>query len=377
LDFLYPDGRRLLGHELAHALQQGQADPPKGALRIDAGLGHHEADADAPEQGSSRAPGAAIRIAVGTLQRKPTSVRLLSATVDAEIEEAKRAAGDAAIAEFRSWGAGSDADNQTRALELARTTSYAMSGKSLAEASEREVEDVWHAITGSTGYKRARVQSVLGGAFLRMYLDGKVDPSVVTDAGEEIAASPEFARLAAALQGHLAHQRIDPAKAESQITSRADAYLRARLAHRGIAFRYELNAVIGGVSGVGATGATAAPAGSVLRYTVTVEFSDSYDFKNRRSGAYERYRKHLAALLFAGMYPDFWEAYWREATGVRRTTSLDKAAIFASYMYAVEEKGWTPGPLPWRVAIPMRGSVPLTGRPSGPNPARSTQPARK
>jgi hypothetical protein len=295
-------------------------------------------------------PTAAVALAAGD-----AAASLAGAAPD--LAKLKRAAEDRAIAAFREQGAGGESENRARALATARATSYAMSGKSLAEATERDLADAWQAIAGEIGYKRARVQSVLGGAFLRMYLDGKVDDALVAAAGEEIAAAPEFAKLAADVQSHLARSPIDPANPEPELKARADGYLRSRLKHGGIAFRYELNPVIGGIGGVAAKEATSTAADGAIAYTIGVELTDTYDFQNKRTGEYDRYRRRLAALLAAGRYEDFWEAYLREAFGVRRITTLDSAALFASFMYAIEAKGWTPGALTWRVVVPMRGSV--------------------
>ncbi len=130
----------------------------------------------------------------------------------------------------------------------------------------------------------------------------------------------------------------------------------------GLAFRYELNAVIGGVGSVEVTKVDAivhsAGGQTQVWYALHLTFHDTYDFDNTRSGVYDLYRKRLAKLLADGRYPDFWEAHGRETLGLGGTTGLDAAALFASFMYAIEQVGWTPGPLPWQVTVPVTGTIP-------------------
>jgi hypothetical protein len=350
------DAAALLMHELAHVVQQERVRVGEGAAVADAGdLAEREANLLAA---GSLAPADLTPDSRPLIRRKPAA----GAPASRLVTELRRAVEDEAIAQYRDLGVGTEAENWAKALETARTTSYVMTAKSSAEHAERDVADAWHAIEGGTGYKRARVQSRLGGAFLRMYLDGAVDPSVVAAAGDEIAQSPEFAKLSNDLQRHLEKQQISAANAPERVQQLASAYLNQRLRRGGISFRYELNAVIGGATGVEVPEVTATASDAGLDYVVKVEFLDTYDFENKRGGQYDAYRKRLAALLAAGSYPDFWEAYLREVTGVRRTTGLDDAALFAAFMYAIEKKGWTPGPLPWRVSVPISGHVRLRRR---------------
>jgi hypothetical protein len=83
---------------------------------------------------------------------------------------------------------------------------------------------------------------------------------------------------------------------------------------------------------------------------------DTYDFGNKRSGVYDEYRKQLANHLAKNEYEKFWTDFRSEASG-KGKTKLDEAAVFASFMYAIEKKGWTPGPLPWEVTILIKGTV--------------------
>ena len=260
-------------------------------------------------------------------------------------------------------GEGTEEEVKARALSHAYEVSWAMSGKSSGEAAMRAARGAYAWATDDESYKPARVQSTLGGAYLRMYLAGKVDTATVSATGVEMGASPEFAKLTAGVHTALAALKpsADTATAQEQIREAAQAYLDKRMKYGGLAFRYELNAVIGGVGAVEVTRVDllALPTASGMQrfYVLHLTFRDAYDFDNSRSGVYDAYRKKLAKLLADGRYPDFWEAYGRETIGLGYT-GLDSAAIFASFMYALEKAGWTPGPLPWEVTVPLTGTIP-------------------
>ena len=253
-------------------------------------------------------------------------------------------------------------------LRHAREVSYLMQAKSEGESAESWVEEEVKKIRGTTGSKPRRVQSFLGGAFLRMYLDGKVDSKTVEKAGEEIHDSPEFKKLAEELnkylQGSIDTHHLTKAEPE-KLRSLADQHLKAIKKSRGIAFRYTLNAVIGGVTGVEVKSVThlqdkTVPEGTASTYRVDINFSDTYDFQNKRTGEYDRYRKQLAKYLVANDFDKFDDAYEREAQPIIKSwhhTKLDNAAVFASYMYALEVRGWTPGGLPWDVTIPAEITI--------------------
>ena len=119
----------------------------------------------------------------------------------------------------------------------------------------------------------------------------------------------------------------DTATAQEQIREAAQAYLDKRMKYGGLAFRYELNAVIGGVGAVEVTRVDLLPlptaSGMQRFYVLHLTFRDAYDFDNARSGVYDVYRKKLAKLLADGRYPDFWEAYGRETIGLGYT-GLDR-----------------------------------------------------
>ncbi len=266
---------------------------------------------------------------------------------------------------------------RTEYLTYARAVSYGMQAKSEGEGGFAKVKEELRKLgVGGHDAKPTRVQSVLGGAFLRMYLDGKVDPATVAQAGEEIGQSAEFKRLSVELNQHMQatidrlHVRtIDPAK----LAKMADKHLKSVKAKSGIAFRVTLNAVIGGVTDVAVKSAVylgdvsgSKEAGG--RYRVDITFYDVYDFENKRSGEYDRYRKELARCLLADEFEQFEKLYSQEAhhpfDDKMRKTKLDNAAVFASYMYALEKKRWTPGGLSWNVTVPAEVIlVPATQQP--------------
>jgi hypothetical protein len=248
-------------------------------------------------------------------------------------------------------------------LEYARRVSYLMQGKSAAESAANWIEGALRKV-GVGSDKLPRVQSYLGGAFLRMYLDGKKDPSIIADAGLEIAESPEFKRLSEELNKFLqAHvDQLKPAKIDPEkLRALADQHLKHIRATTGIAFRYTLNAVIGGVTGVAVQSVShlndvTTPNGTASKYRVSITFFDTYDFENRRHGEYDHFRKELTRYLIANDFDRFHSVYDREAhhpfDEKMHKTHLDNAAVFASFMYALEQKGWTPGGLKWDVTVP-------------------------
>jgi hypothetical protein len=251
-------------------------------------------------------------------------------------------------------------------LEHAYEVSYLMQGKSGAETALDWVE---HVFSDNNKRKPPRIQSFLGGAFLRMYLDHKVDPDIVQTAGAEIGQSPEFAKLQAEMttkcQAELPGVHTKHTLTEQIAALYGKDLDRIRKKH-GIAFKYTLNPVIGGVTGVKVSGARIVgktPKGKNVEvsYDVDVVFSDVYDFTNKRQGVYEAYRKRLALLLAFNDFSEFEKEYFTEVQpiGKFRANHLDNAAVFASFMYALEKKGWTPGGLPWEVTVPMHGTVTL------------------
>jgi hypothetical protein len=83
---------------------------------------------------------------------------------------------------------------KARYLNYARATSYAMWTKSRGESGVNLIEEFFYDKDehGGEDLKQEPVQNHLGGKFLRMYLDHKVDKETVKEAGEYIAESPRF-----------------------------------------------------------------------------------------------------------------------------------------------------------------------------------------
>jgi RHS repeat-associated protein len=275
----------------------------------------------------------------------------------------------------------SEATARRAALDEAYATSYVMSGRFGAESTLRDVEDLKAKLTGDKKYTRRSVSSTLSGTFLRLYLDhDEMDQATADQAGQEIRASKTFAGLETdvqtVLRGKQATLRADTI--EEQLKTRSGTYLENRRTTKGIEFRGELNPIIGGVSGgitvdkATVTSMTKTKKGLKIDYRLDVTITDTYNFGNSRKGEYDKYRKTLASLLVAGKYNEFNIAYHKEALGLPgRQTKLDKAAVFASYMYALEKKGWTDkSGVTWHTTIPMTGSV-VIPMPKEPKPTRS------
>lgn len=272
-------------------------------------------------------------------------------------------------------------------LEYARGISYAMQGKSTAQSLWRETRETF-------GKKGEWEPSALGGAYLRMYLDGKTDADVVAEGGKEIGADAQFQTqvvkvLTDYLQSQATHGRVG-ARPPERLRLLGDQHMKSILKHPGIALRKELNVIIGGVQSIAVESMTlmdehSAGQGSVARYLVNIRIGDVYHFNNHREGEQDAFRKKLAGLLRMRDFDKFEAAYNAEATlGLgggtympamphifsSRATHLNDAAIFACFMYALEMNGWT-HELPWDVMIPVQitlsfptphhGSKPLHG----------------
>lgn len=245
-------------------------------------------------------------------------------------------------------------------LKHALQVSYAMQGKSALDSTVRFFKDLTAKASDDKTYKRDKVQSFLGGTFLRMYLMNRVDESAVESARKEMAVSPEFKGLSEGLHAKIEKAVKSGTTSQAGIEKTAKQYIAAK--GKGFAFRAELNAVIGGVTGMEVTGVQVLSQQNtkkgVLAYQVNVKFNDTYDFENKRTGEYDKYRKHLAQLLKDKKFQEFEESYVREAFDMEgRKTSLDKAGVFASYMYALEKAGYTEGGVDWSVTLPITGTV--------------------
>ena len=259
-----------------------------------------------------------------------------------------------------------DQEKKSLYLEYARGVSYAMEGKS-------EAQSMWRRAFGKKGDWDP---SPLGGAFLRMYLDGKTDPEVIAAAGKEIGGDEQFQTkvvkvLTDFLQAQVSLGRLRKEESD-RIRLLGDQHLKAILKKPGIELRKELNVIIGGVEAIGVDSATfisdtPTDTGSIAKYRVDIRIGDEYHFKNIRHGEQDKFRRELAGYLHARRFGKFEDAYNAESSvGIgtsyipalphfsgARKTHLNDAAIFACFMYALEVNGWTRG-LRWDVVIPVQ-----------------------
>ena len=248
--------------------------------------------------------------------------------------------------------------NRFRALKYAWGVSYAMTAQFRTQRAWRGLEK-W---AKGDNYKDYPVESPLSGAFLRMYLEHKVDSSVMSQVSEELQQEPAFKELQSNIQSRISKMGMIVTKegGDKLVMKRTSVYLNYKKSKDGIKFRYEMNPIIGGVSGVEVVGAniTQTDLGDKIRvgYQVDVKFRDTYDFSNERSGVYEKFRKELSGYLDKGDYQKFWAAYGKEEKPWSRKLKLTNAQVFASFMYAIEKQKWTPGPLAWDVTVPFKGS---------------------
>lgn len=202
-------------------------------------------------------------------------------------------------------------------------------------------------------------KSSLGGDMLRMYLRGQVDHSVVSKIAAEVAASDSFSGLTDLVAGSLrlkANRDFKSLPSAKQIETESRRFLKEWKKNHGIAFRGKLNPVVGGVTQVDVVGpariisTSTTDKTSTIDFQINVSFQDRYDFNNTRTGAYETYRQHLYSLLLKGEYLTFAADYHSEFY----LGSLGKLRVFASFMYAIERFGLTPGALTWSTVVPMR-----------------------
>jgi len=348
-------GQRLLVHELTHVVQSQQGrvpasrgieiSRPSDALELEASAAYEQTAARGPTTMASAADAAPTRAASGMLLRQHTpELRDLFPT-KARIQE---------IA------------NRELALRVARVGAKAMTVRYTAERGARAAKEAYASATGDNGFKAGRVQSPLGGKFLEMYLDHSVDPSAVAAAGLEIQREPNFKKLEAELKAkiHQLEKHLATEGGDERLLETARKHFKGAMKH-GVEFKYETNTIIGGVANIEVRDAAlihqdsdGEGLGETMQseYVINVTFKDSYDFSNRRTGIYDQYRKRLAAHLAKNEYEKFWVDFKNEASG-KGKSKLDEAAVFASFMYAIEQKGWTPGPLPWEVTIPIKGTV--------------------
>lgn len=268
-----------------------------------------------------------------------------------------------------------DAGKKESYLKYARSVSYGMEAK----AAEQQLEHLF----GGKG----QVQSGLGGAMLRMYLDGKKDPDTIAQAGKEIGEDEQFYALVVKevsdyLQAQVAHNKLQKSETD-KMRLLGDQHLRAIKKHRGIELRKHLNPVIGGVGSIAVksvtyVGEASTVKGTVRTYRANILIGDSYNFHGHRGGEQATLRTKLARYLKARDYDKFEATYNSEVSfglgtgylpsphsGIKKT-HLDDAGAFACFMYALEDNHWT-SPLHWDVVIPV--DITLTFAPS---PAATT-----
>lgn len=266
---------------------------------------------------------------------------------------------------------------KTQYLDYANEVSYAMQGVSTVQSGIRQwekVRDVFQSTPGS----QTQVDSYLGGKFLRMYLEHKTDPGTIRAAGEEIKRSDKFATLTKDLQTVL-QKTLTVAKAsDTDIRQIATAFLnherqkkatkndKGDIVKGGIVFGGGLNVIVGGITGLEVssvqTKTLKEKEAIKIYYTVLVKISDAYEFDNDRSQYpdVDAYRHKLAFLLKSKQFSAFEDAYQNEVLPWRsHKTAISKVNVFASYMYALEQANYTPGPLPWSVLLPVKGTVVL------------------
>jgi hypothetical protein len=178
--------------------------------------------------------------------------------------------------------------------------SYIMQGKSAGESTIRYYNDLRASLTDNRSYNQQKVQSFLGGKFLRMYLENKVDQGAVMAASKEIKNSPEFAKLNEELKSRLQTKLASQKTSQADIKRVTEDFLRKKL-RRGFGFKTELNTVIGGATGLEVNTVhinLSSTEGEVkMEYNIFIKISDTYDFNNRRSGEYEKFRQKLVLLL--------------------------------------------------------------------------------
>jgi RHS repeat-associated protein len=200
--------------------------------------------------------------------------------------------------------------NKKLALLHAWSVSYLMTGKSQTEKMSRNISEKVADYRNDTNYQKPRVQSVLGGAFLRMYLKNEVDQNIINKVGEEIKNEPNYTKLERGVNSKInaLGKKLLNSNTDSLIESVVSKYFNREVS-KGLDFKHETNTVIGGVSGVEvksiSTEKIETDNGMQVNYTIDVTFKDEYDFKNKRYGVYENYRKGLASSLAKGDYCRF------------------------------------------------------------------------
>jgi hypothetical protein len=237
--------------------------------------------------------------------------------------------------------------------------------------------------------KKGQVQSALGGAMLRMYLDGKKDPGTVAEAGKEIGEDEQFYAFVVKEVNDYLQAQITPGNLQKNQTDKmrllADQHLKAIKKRRGIDLRKHLNAVIGGVGFIAVESVkqvreVVTAKGTAVTYSVDIRIGDTYNFHGHRTGEQAMLRTKLAHQLAARDFDKFEATYNDEASfGLgssylplphfgSKQTHLDDAGVFACFMYALEDNHWTT-PLYWDVVVPVeiKLTFPLSQAPAHSN----------
>jgi hypothetical protein len=260
-------------------------------------------------------------------------------------------------------------------LHLARATSYIMPVRSFYRST-------WNAARRALDpdAKPEDEESILGGRFLRMYLDQSIDRELIEEAGIAIQESADFAKLRNELcvQLQRAADRTKSPLDSAAVRAIADKHVKSMIA-KGIKWQSGgLNPVIGGVGGLEVPTAELVSRQhvpgvhqAVVVYQLTLVVKDTYDFENSRGGEYDRLRKELAQLLANNRFVDF-EARLADY-GFDPNSAFIRTyrytSLFASFMYALEKRGWTGPGVPWQVRLPM--TVQFTDQLAGARAARN------
>jgi hypothetical protein len=206
--------------------------------------------------------------------------------------------------------------------------------------------------------------SPLGPEMLEAYLRGHLNPELRGKIKREILQARAWQNLVRALDDAIAAEagrlRRAPTGAEILLITKKAASLKdykdpdtgERIYFHNTPDDRGLQIVVGGV------GKLEVRACNVLagRYELQIALGDVYDFENKREDqpAYDRFRKELARLLTSGQYGAFWWEYHRALYG---GNPVDRARVFASFMYAIEKAGFTL-PMEWEITLTVSGPVP-------------------
>lgn len=278
-----------------------------------------------------------------------------------------------------------------KTAELLRDMGMATEGAKLYKAHARKyaeglgvfavsAEQSWRALKSfewDQGQKNAEISALM----LRMYLNEKVDPALITRVNEAVRVSDTFSSLVDFVEQEVQDDLSKGSGRVGMIEIQKAAQKAMDLARRskdsggqGFYFGAEgLQPIIGGVTGLSPVNVQIKPRGffgddDTLTYTMSIRISDTYDFENERriknkvTGAmeetqYSRFRTELTRLLTTHQYARF-ELTYASAMCSAPTTGgnwnhIDRGHVFASYLYALEKAGYFKG-LAWSTDVPTR-----------------------